>query len=361
MTDRLSALLHDGADAIDVPPMPGDLVASGRREERRRRTRTALVGAVAAVLVVAGATVAVDRWRDSDDSIQPADEVAYQQQGAWIADEVVHIGDRTVEVPNAAQVVYTSEGAIVATLDDPTQLTLVEPDGETRELGHLGAIAVDAGSPEVVYAEKVEDQDYVQLQVLDLATRETRALGAPYESQELPMLGRSDRYVILNQGELMVAMDLDTGDVTRMPQEEIGFSVDWGFGPAGYITSPDAEKVPIRITQWHVRSMPDGDLVGSYPDAGGQFATVSPDGRYLLTTGETSAYVYDVVSGERLPLELTLSAERQTGWSPDGHVLTVGDQGTVEVCEPSTGDCSDTGQSAGQNLSMAGGSFNSWS
>jgi len=359
MTDRLSALLHDGADGIDVPPMPGDIVASGRREERRRRARTALVGAVAAVLVVAGATVAVDRWRDSDDSIQPADELAYEQQGAWISDDTVHIGGRTVEVPNAAQVVYTSEGAVVATLDDPTQLTLVEPDGETRDLGHLGPIAVDAGSPEVVYQEEVEGQNQFQLQLLDLATGDTRPLGEPFQSADRGGLGRSGQYVVFGRGGRMVAMDMETGEVARMPQQEIGFAVDWSFGPAGYITAPEPEREPIHITEWHIRSMPDGDLVGSYPDAGGQFATVSPDGRYLLTSSDTSAVVYDVATGEQLPL--TLSNEQRAGWTPDGHVLTVGAQGTVEVCAPTTGACTDTGEDAGESPRLAGGSFNSWS
>lgn len=365
MTDRLSTLLHEGADTIDVPPMPGDLIAAGRREERRRRTRTALVGAVAAILVVTGATVAVDRWRDSDDSIQPADELAYQQLGAWISDEVVHIGDRTVEVPGAQSLVYTSAGVIVANLpdsiEDPTRLTLVAPDGETRDLGHFDAIAAEAGSPELVYAEEVEDQGYVQLQLLDLATDETRPLGDPFQSEETPLLGRSDRYVIVTQDQLEVAVDMDTGQVSRMPRRELGFSVPWGYGPAGYITAPDPESEPVEITQWHVRSMPDGDLVGSYPDAGGQYATVSPDGRYLLTSSDTTALVYDVASGERLPLELTLTEFQPTGWTPDGHVLTTGEDGTVVSCGPATGQCTDTGVPAGDDLRLERGSFNSWS
>ena len=60
MTDRLSTLLHDEAAALDVPPVPHDIVAAGHREVRYRRTRTALVGAVAVLLVAVGASAAVD-------------------------------------------------------------------------------------------------------------------------------------------------------------------------------------------------------------------------------------------------------------------------------------------------------------
>lgn len=365
MTDRLSALLHEGADTIDVPPAPRDLVASGRREERRRRTRTALVGAVAAVLVVTGMTVAVDRWRDSDDSIQPADELAYEQQGAWVSDEVVHIGDHAVEVPGAQSLGYTSEGAIVAnlpdTVDEPTTFTLVRPNGQTRDLGHLGSIAIAAGSPEVVYADPVAEPDRYQLTVLDLSSGDTRLLGDPFQAQSAPPLDRSGQYVISHQGDRMVMVDLETEEVGRLPQAEIGFTTYTSFGPAGYITAPEPEQTPITVTEWHVRSMPDGDLVGSYPDAGGQFATVSPDGRYLLTSSDTVALVYDVATGDRLPLELEITDEQRTGWTPDGHVLTVGAEGTVEVCDPVAGTCTDTGEPAGDSIRLAGGSFNSWS
>lgn len=364
MTDRLSALLHDGADGIDVPPMP-DVVASGRREVRRRRTRTALVGAVAAVLVVAGATVAVDRWRDSDDSIQPADELAYQQRGAWVSDEVVHIGDHSVEVPGAQFIVYSSEGAIVGSLpdsiDEPTTFTLVRPDGQTRDLGHLGSITAAADSAEVIYADLVDEPDQYQLTVLDLRSGDTETLGEPFRAQSAPPIDRSGQYLVTHRGNRMVMVDLETGEMDGLPQEEIGFTTFSSFGPAGYITAPEPEQTPITITEWHVRSMPDGDLVGSYPDAGGQYATVSPDGRYLLTSSDTTAFVYDVATGERLPLELTPPDGYRTGWTPDGHVLTVGDQGTVEVCEPVTGACTDSGESAGESVRLAGGSFNSWS
>ena len=112
------------------------------------------------------------------------------------------------------------------------------------------------------------------------------------------------------------------------------------------------------LDQW-LRSLPDGDLVGTYPDGGDQVASISPDGRYLLTSGDAGSELYDVASGEALPLGFP--ERRTSGWSPDGHVVTTSPGGTVLVCAPTTGACTDTGEPAGDDLTVARGSYNSWS
>ncbi|WP_395657520.1 WD40 repeat domain-containing protein [Nocardioides sp.] len=361
MTDRLSTLLHDEAGGIPVPPAPGGVLAAGRREVRRRRTRTALAGAVAAALVAVAATVAVDRWTGGGDAISPADRTAYREQGAWIVDDRLHIAGHTVRIPDAVGMLYTAQGVLVGSLDGDTSqqvVTLVTPDGRTRDLGHLGGVAADPRSPEIVFARSTGDHTW-QLVTWDLATDEQRPLGEPFESGRSTSvaLGMSDPYVVFLRGQRMLTMDRHTGETGSLPQQDIGLTLDQSFGPAGYLTSSEAS--PEHVTEWLVRSLPDGRLVGSFPDDGAQAASVSPDGRYLETGSEDVVRVYDVATGARLPLELP-AHPTEVGWTPDGDLVAPSaDRDTVLVCSPTTGACDDTGTPVGDRVTVVRGSVNS--
>ncbi|WP_180933879.1 hypothetical protein [Nocardioides ungokensis] len=162
MTDRLSNLLHDAASTLDAPSLSADTaMTQGRRLRQRRRARTALAGAVAVVLVAVGASVATQALTGGDDAVSPADQVGYEQHGAWALGNQVHVGNHTVKVsgksPLAIPIGYTAVGALVgvvdlATDDDRSSIMLVTPDGTTRQLGKLGEIGSDPGSSVIVYA-----------------------------------------------------------------------------------------------------------------------------------------------------------------------------------------------------------------
>src|SRR4051812_5373349 len=102
MTDRLSSLLHDETDVLDVPPAAVDRVlAGGRAIRRRRRTTATLIGAAAAlgVLAIGFAGLGADRADRPPGPAGPHGTTAYQQLGAWAGGDEIHIGDHTATVP----------------------------------------------------------------------------------------------------------------------------------------------------------------------------------------------------------------------------------------------------------------------
>src|SRR6478609_9221465 len=118
MTDRLSDLLHDAASTLDAPSLSADTaMTQGRRLRQRRRARNALAGAVAVVLVAVGASVATQALTGGDDAVTPAEQLGYEQRGAWTAGNQVHVGDQTVEVsgksPLAIPIGYSAVGALI--------------------------------------------------------------------------------------------------------------------------------------------------------------------------------------------------------------------------------------------------------
>lgn len=154
MADRLSTLLHDEASAIDVPsPAAGKVIARGRRLRQRRRARNALAGAVAVALVAVGASVAARQLTGDDHAVSPAEQLGYEQRGAWAVGDQVHVGDHVVAIPDVPRdhtvevggIGYTSVGALVTYEDldsheHRSSTVLVTPGGEARRLGNIGMV-----------------------------------------------------------------------------------------------------------------------------------------------------------------------------------------------------------------------------
>lgn len=365
MSDRLSTMLHDEAGGLDVPvPPAADVLARGRRMRRDRRTRAAVTGAaVVALLAVAGTLVT--GLQGSDRAVGPADQSAYQRLGAWADGDGVHIGERVVQVPDAHVVAYTPEGVLVASVDlladdpgDSVGYTLVRPDGHTEDLGVLRAVDADATDSEIALVRPAGD-DVWELVLRDLRSGEERTLGEPWRMRQgPPEVAMAGRYVVVLHGVRMMMIDRETGETLRLPRPGIGMTTFDSFGPTGYLTARPRPDLVVRT--WQLRSLPDGALVGTFPDGGGAVARISPDGRYLATGDERhGTTIYDVRTGDRVPLGLPVGP-RDIGWSPDGHVLTVLQETggrVMESCSPD-GSCEDLGSPEG-DVSLVAGSGNS--
>ena len=152
----------------------------------------------------------------------------------------------------------------------------------------------------------------------DDPTSAARSASLPDPGRLGSTLALSGPYVVFQRGQRMVMMDRDTGRVQRLPQEELGPHHVPVVRSRGL--PHRARRAPVHVTEWHVRSLPDGDLVGTYPDGGDQVASISPDGRYLLTSGDAGS---DFMTSPPARPRRSGFPERADGrLEPDGHVVT---------------------------------------
>ena len=208
-----------------------------------------------------------------------------------------------------------------------------------------------------VYARATSEPDTWELVALDLASGEERTVGTPWQANQAPQLSMSGDLVVYVADQHMVTIDWRTGEPGRLTGlPEIGMTTMQSFGHGGYLTAPEPDPDhPGPTSIWHLRGLPEGNLLGTFPDHGDGRVQMSPDGRFVMTGGNGSVTVYDVDSEKATPLKLTGSVN-DFGWTPDGQV--VGAQGShVVVCEPSDGSCSDVGDLGGERLSLAHGAF----
>ena len=372
MADRLSTLLHDAASTLDAPSLSaGQAMTQGRRLRQRRRARNALAGAVAAIVVIGATTAALGAWH-RDGSPEPArlpDHTAYEQRGAWAAGIQVHVGNHVVEIPDAPSdhrsvfvgpISYTSVGALVPYTDLSStegseapreSVLLVTPDGDVKRLGQVGGLTADASSPVIVFTRAASEPDTWELVTRDLATGEERAVGTPWGAKDPSPVGRSGDLVVYVRDQHMVTINWRTGEPGRLTHvPEIGMTTMQSFGHGGYLTAP-SRATPTSV--WHLRTLPEGKLLGTFPDRGDGEVQMSPDGRFVMTGGNGSVTVYDVATEKATPLELTGSVH-DYGWTPDGHV--VGARGShVAVCDPADGSCTEVGELGSERLSLGHG------
>ncbi|MBZ5737230.1 hypothetical protein [Nocardioides mangrovi] len=365
MTDRLSTLMHQQVDALEVPPAPAAQVIAAGRGLRRRRTAGVAAAVVATVLAVIGIAVVDQRWSD-DDAITPAEQKAYVEKGAWAVGNELHIGDHVVTLPGIDQIGYSSLGAIVFDVrpgqdyDSTTSETvLVTPDGKVRSLALpgldllLNPPATDPTSPVIAY---VRPSDAAQGDVVlaDLSTGETTVFSdaiPPHQGQV-----RSDPVALTPDAVLVNntwSVDRSTGDRTRLRLE--GLTPLSGYAHGLRLTSD------WQTMTFQVRS--GDDVLLDLPDTSGTSngqspALLSPDGRYVaVSTGDAGLDVYTVASGRSIHLGGDWDLE-DVGWTPDGHL--VGKQyptnaSEVQTCDPVTGTCVGTGITVTEELRLVRG------
>ena len=108
MTDRLTHLMSEEADRIDVPRAPADVVLSRGHQLRRRRRAGLVVAGLAALAVVGtGAATLTPSLDERDTVLEPA-AVAPEQAGADASGAVFSIGTT----------LYLDDGATTTSIDD---------------------------------------------------------------------------------------------------------------------------------------------------------------------------------------------------------------------------------------------------
>ena len=144
MTERLSALLHEELDLLDVPPPAAAAVlARGRSLRRRRRAVVALAGVSTAAVV--GLGFAVVGGDGGDRAVDPAAPASGAGPVFSVGAEVYLDGGAiraTVEDTVVKSLYYSSAGVVVRHGENPNsdgggpqRFSLVAPDGTVSRLG----------------------------------------------------------------------------------------------------------------------------------------------------------------------------------------------------------------------------------
>ena len=339
MTERLSTLLHQEADEIDVPQPPtGDLLVGGRRLRRRHR-RAAVAGGCAAVLVLGGGAVVVNRQLDDTRVIDPeVAAAAYASDGAFAVGRDLYVGEEHFRWDEPIRAIYyTSAGVVVRSGETPnpgdggrSSYELVTPTGERSEIHaamsnriagfepdstHFAYATQDDGRLEVVVQDAVTDEEIARVTVLDRTGRVR--LGAPPVSIDGDLV-----WVRTDDG--WSAVDWRTGTVHPVPGTRHTYEIQNG------------RYAVQRGRVWNIRSTATEQSVGLVTLRKGWYAFFSPDGRFMRSfpneeesTDDILAIVHDVATDESRELP---GVESDIGWTPDGHLLLL-DGDTVSICE----------------------------
>ncbi len=345
MTDRLTTLLHDEVDGLELPPPPAARIIADGRAMRRRRTTGLVAGAVAIVLVAGAATLSALQSPDRD-SVEPADRTAYLENGAWARGDEVHVGSHVVDVPGASTLAYTSLGAVVGTDRGHFVLVTVAGRVERLRLDIAGdvfdrPVATDPAAPYLAYVRAVDDTTD-QLAVRDLSTGEETTVGEPFPAStsgpsEAGQLW-GDVVFWLQRGNTRFT-DWSTG--ARIPDPSGPWSTH-SFAAGTYVGFDHETK------SWVVVSRSDGStLLSTRAPTPTMYSTasLSLDGRYLAVAGQTAEFtVYDVATHRKVVFpDRVLSGY---SWTPDGHLVGKAfplQTAEVETCDPASGACVGTG------------------
>jgi hypothetical protein len=345
MTERLSVLLREEAEALDVPRAEtGVILARGRGLRRRRRwTQVAAVATVAAVVVVGGATSA-HRLR-ADDRIDPAHAAEdFASQGAFAVGRDLYVGDQQIRWPEAVKALYyTSAGVVVRSGDSSNTNTgqshyeLVTPTGERSTIDVKMGSRIAGFEPDSTrFAYATQDDGQLEVVVHDVVT-----------DRELARITVLDHPVESGWEAPPVSID---GDLAWVRTDPGWTQVNWRTGEVRAISDTvdtyelqNGRYAVQRGNVWEIRAMADQTVVGEVRMLKGWYAFFSPDGSLMRSfpndvrdVDETpSAYVHDVTAGTSIEYP---DAGNQVGWTPDGHLLILAGQ-TVRVCEAMSGAC----------------------
>jgi hypothetical protein len=346
MTERLSVLLREEADALDVPPAATvTILARGRGLRRRHRwTRSAAIVAAAAV-VVAGSATGAHRFR-ADDPIDPARAAeAFASEGAFAVGRDLYVGDLQIRWPEAIKALYyTSAGVVVRsggssdTNVGRSHYELVTPTGERSTVDvQMGSRIAGFEPDSTRFAYATQDEGRLEVVVHDVVSDEELAritvLDHPVETGwEAPQVSIDGDLVWVQTYPGWTEVNWRTGDVHQVPDTHETSEVRNG-------------RYAVQRGQvWTVRAMADQSVVGEVNLLEGWYAFFSPDGRFMRSfpndvkeVDETpSAYVHDVVAGTAV--EYPYAGDYEFGWTPDGRLMMLAGK-TVRVCEAVAGAC----------------------
>ncbi|WP_121252060.1 hypothetical protein [Nocardioides ferulae] len=344
MTERLSALLHDEADHLDVPPpAPGTVLGRGRALRRRRRVTTVAVAVASLAVVGVGSTLALGGDRDDDRAVEPAAPAAGFGEVFAIGTDIYLDGGRTHAVVDDVAVkslYYTSAGVVVRHGNNswsdgggPQRFSLVAGDGTVTRLSVVtdGAVhATDPAQPYLAYAVR-DGGGPAEVVVHDVTTDEVAArVRVPGLSGGwFPVAITGDTVFVGDGREDVFAVDWRTGEVTTSP-------VLRGYPEvAGASTSAHRDDRPV------VLDVATGEVVLSPETTGWADLRLSPDGRYALLDqerdggGGSSFQVYSVDTGESVEIE---GETWQYGWTADGDLFSLLGR-ELTTCQADTGEC----------------------
>lgn len=374
MTERLSALLREEADALDVPTVDHAAILGRGQQTRTRRRTTVFLAAAAVVAVIGTGTALAINGSDTPDRDGKATDAAAgsaPSRGllAYGAGSTVVINGATARIPDTLHSLhYTSVGVLArSNVNDgssdgsgPEFLTLIAPDGTTISVGTIPEGVGPATDPdEPFYALAEASGDGFRAVIRDATT------GDEVGSVPLPDLPMSYWDVP------PLALD---GDIVYAGFKNEAFAFDWRTGEmksaagvgGGMPEVHGGHALAERQGSFSVVDAATGDAVLDFDLGKDEYASgsLSPDGRYLRFALEgmydssrpDGFDVYDLATGDKV--ELT-GDPYEWGWTSGGTAYRVTGQG-LDVCNPVTGVCeTETGPGIGQNLRLGGKTYES--
>jgi hypothetical protein len=353
MTERLTSLLHDEADTVDIPAPPAAAVlAEGHRIRRRQRLTTG-AAAIAVLGVVAGGVAAVQSLNDGPDTgrdVPTANELAPGPVFAVGTTVYLDGGKTKATVDDKAikSLYYTSAGVLVRHGNNPNsdgggpmRFSLVRDDGSVQPLDVTFEETVpstDPTQPYLAYAQVTDGT--VEVVVLDVTNEtEVARVAVPgnlsWGGWRAPPVALDGDHVYVGADDVMRVVDWRTGQVEETTTV-----------PAGYPDIQAGRSVQSDANELTVVDVATGDVLLTIPTKADAFATLqlSPDGRYaalsdmdamMMGGPDVPIEVYDVDTGSKVSLD---EAFMYSGWSPGDQPFGVEGK-TLTICDPATGEC----------------------
>lgn len=300
MTEKLKQLLHERSDAVDFA-MP-DIDALTRAGDRRIRRRGAALVAGGLAAAVVTATVLVPQLRGGADPV-PVVDVPATDAVSWAKGDVIHVGDRTVDVGHEVWAyARTTRGYVVA---DRGGTVWSVTDSGISSVGTVSAkhprIVTDTDGTLAGWVDPSgESPDFV---VLDQATGDV----VREDGETTPDMGEladeeNPAYIYAIDGRTAywrdargaVAVDVDSGEVRVVDaQARNGFDI---------IAAEDDLVAVSRQRGTQIGQGPD-DVVAMLREVYGSMGAFSPDAHFY-TADADEPQVYDVSTGTRVGLDL---------------------------------------------------------
>ena len=338
MTDRLSALLHEEAERLDVPmPAARETLAAGRRVRRRRRlTQVAAVGGALAVIGAVGIGTAVldrsdprppadGRVADTSPTGEPVDLGPVFAMGKTLyLDE----GATRVEMDEVIQAMYfTSAGLLLRTNETgasdggaPFHFALVTDSGSGGSVDQLdltlGEVvpSTDPRQPLLAYAQT--DGGLVQVVIRDVASdQEVARVDVPgldwSGGWEAPPVSLAGDFVYLAGGEVTTVVDWRTGAVSTTDLVQPG----WPQAGGRSLVNDDGTLEVVDVAT--------GEVLVALSGLELPWGSISPDGRWAMLydqVTEVRFQLYDLESGAHVPVE---GPPWEYGWTAGGDLYGV--------------------------------------